>query len=192
MSHAKPKKVIIPKGMVDPNETTIVEIPNEFINEPTVIACPPHKESVTYQTSNEAQMFGNKNNIYYDKQEPAEFEVHALDYYPDFYVDTRGVVWTNRNRDPQLKPQTVHRNARTYLSRNVTPDYVVEKPRRKTVEKINEGIIQQIAVIEEEEKEKLVRDLKVLQNARRKLILNTTNLSNNINTNIGNAVGDSS
>lgn len=40
MRNNNPKKIIIPKGLVDPNETTIVEIPEELQDEQSLIASP--------------------------------------------------------------------------------------------------------------------------------------------------------
>lgn len=47
-----PKKVIIPKGTINPNETTVIEIPEELKDEPSLIASPKIREKSGPSSSN--------------------------------------------------------------------------------------------------------------------------------------------
>ncbi|XP_031352301.1 uncharacterized protein LOC116177455 [Photinus pyralis] len=162
-----PQKVIIPKGMVNPKETTIIEIPSRLHRQPIVIA--KHKNSeIGYGLL--CSSFKSTNEHVTPTNSTFKPILSHLKTLPERILGSSGSTEKRRQGSSRHSSMQV-----------ISQPHHGEKYNNQQVP--NTGSFKDLEIVEERERSELQRDLEVFQRARRNLLENTSKLTSNETSN---------
>lgn len=156
-----PQKVIIPKGMINPEETTIIEIPSRLHRQPIVIA--KHKNAeIGYGLL--CSSFKSPNEDVPPNNSTFTPILNHLKTLPERILGSSGSKVKQRQG-------SAHHSSMPVIPIPKGDKHVQQLP--------NTGSIKDLGAVEERERSELQRDLEVFQRARRNLLENASKLTSN-------------